>query len=346
MEKIVERVPQERVVAYDMVSRFFGDKKVIMFDIETTGLSPMKSFTYIIGVNVFEDGEWKIIQLFNDDGRSEPEMIRAFQQMLLDADILFEFNGDTFDIPYIQKRMDFVESKFHIRLTDNFDKIQSFDMMKIIRPYKFALGLPNIKQKTLEKYIGIDRVDMYNGGQLIDVYLGYLAMGDARSRRLVLQHNRDDMEGMIYLSSLLAIEGMAMGHFKLEDISTEAVPNSDRLKFVMKLKLDMSLNRPIATMAYGIDIYGHDNELELKAPILQGALNYYYGSTEKSGKEEREGYFVPMLKGGIDKLPGYKEKARDKNSFVMLDDAFLGNRDMLELYAKQVISEVLRFKGK
>ena len=158
-----------------------------MFDIETTGLSPFSSFTYIIGLNIIEDGQWKIIQLFNDDGRSEPELIRTFQSMIKDYDVLVEFNGDRFDIPYIEKRMNFIRQKFGISLTDNFRYIQPYDLMKCIKPYKFALGLPNIKQKTIEKYLGINRLDMYNGGQLIDVYLGYLATQDDKSRELVLQ---------------------------------------------------------------------------------------------------------------------------------------------------------------
>ena len=133
MEKIVEKIPAARLKGYDFISGYFKDKRVIMFDIETTGLSPMYSFTYIIGVNILVDGEWQIIQLFNDDGQSEPEMIREFMSMLKDYDVLVEFNGDRFDIPYIEKRMEMIERKFHISLTNNFSKIPSFDLMKCIR---------------------------------------------------------------------------------------------------------------------------------------------------------------------------------------------------------------------
>ena len=114
MEKIVEVVENDRIADYDLVKEYFGDRKVCMFDIETTGLSPVYSFTYIIGINIFEAGQWKIVQLFNDDGTSEPEMIRTFHSMIADYDVLMEFNGDRFDIPYIQKRMDTICSKFGI----------------------------------------------------------------------------------------------------------------------------------------------------------------------------------------------------------------------------------------
>ena len=346
MEKIIETIPYERVKDYDLIKAYFGDRKVCMFDIETTGLSPFKSFTYIIGVNVFEEGTWKIIQLFNDDGRSEPEMIRAFQAMIKDYDVLIEFNGDTFDIPYIQKRMSFIEEKFHIRLTDNFSSIQNFDLMKLVRPCKFSLGLPNIKQKTIEKYLGIDRVDMYNGGQLIDVYLGYLAMKDERSRSLVLRHNRDDMEGMIYLSSILALDMLKPENLSFKDISIVQIAGSERLKLVIELEFSKKFMRPVITTAEGIDMEISGSRVILKIPILVGSLKYYYGDSEKDGFSEASGYFVSTSGCTLDKVPLYKEKCKTKDSFVMLDDTFLGNHKLILEYAAKTADKVLKYRRK
>ena len=345
MEKIVEVVDSAKIEKYDMIRTYFGDKKVCMFDIETTGLSPFKSFTYIIGVNVFEDGQWKIIQLFNDDGKSEPEMIRCFMSMIKDYDVLVEFNGDTFDIPYIRKRMDFIESKFHIHLTDNFNEIESFDLMKMVRQYKFALGLPNIKQKTVEKYLGINRVDMYNGGQLIDVYLGYLAMKDMRSRELVLRHNRDDMEGMILISAMLAIGFIEKRKFSLQNLYTEKISNSERLMLCFDIKMDKSMVRPLITFADGIELRAEEDKATLMVPIQNASYNYYLGSSEKDGCVEKEGPFVPQLNCMVDGLPTYKAKCRDKNSYLLLDDTFLGNNDYMTKYISEVGGKVLKFKG-
>lgn len=346
MEKIIESVPQERINEYDLIRKYFGDRKVCMFDIETTGLSPLKSFTYIIGINVYEDGEWKIIQLFNDDGRSEPEMIRTFQAMLKDYDVLVEFNGDTFDIPYIRKRMSFIESKFHISLTDNFDNIESFDLMKLIRPCKFALGLPNIKQKTIEKYLGIDRVDMYSGGQLIDVYLGYLASQDDRSRELVLRHNRDDMEGMLYLSAILAIDMIRPENISIIDISTIQQHASDRLILVIKCKLNYMFIKAVITTAYGFDIDIRDDKLIFKAPIYVGELKHYLGKSEKDGYLEGEGYFVSQLDKELSGVLKYQEKRRDKESYIMLNDGFLGNQKSIIEYISIVTDKIIRFRKK
>ncbi|MCR5105236.1 MAG: ribonuclease H-like domain-containing protein [Eubacterium sp.] len=346
MEIIEEIVIPQKVQEYDMVNSFFKDKKVAMFDIETTGLSPMTSFTYIIGINVFENGKWKIIQLFNDDGKSEPEMISTFQKYLEDIDILIEFNGDTFDIPYIKKRMSAVNQKFHISLTDNFNTVETCDLLKIVRKYKYSLGLPNVKQKTVEKYLGIDRVDMYNGGQLIDVYLGYLAMRDEKSRSLVLQHNRDDMEGMIFLSSILKFEALISGDFKIEKISTEMKKNTEDLLLIINGRLEHPLNRDLFSTAYSIDVMAEENRLSIKIPVLSGNLKFYYGRSEKEGYDFCKGLFVPQPGFVTEKIPCFKYNFRDKTGYIRLSDDFLGNDENIYHYSVNICKNVMLFKGK
>ena len=344
MEKIVETIPKERIEAYDHTAAYFPGKKVCMFDIETTGLSPMNSFTYIIGVNIKVGDDWQIIQLFNDDGRSEPEMINAFFDIISDYDVLVEFNGDRFDIPYIEKRMNAITNKFHIKFDNGFNKIRSFDLMKCIKPYKYALGLPNIKQKTIEKYLGIDRVDTFNGGQLIDVYLNFLTTDDAKSRELVLRHNRDDMEGMLYLGGVLAIDMMTKGNLSLENFSVKDI--AGKLFFIMDLNLETGLTKHISSSSYGASIDAEDDWAGLRIPIFAGKLNYYLGTKEKDGAITKDGYFVTALNNYSGNSALYKDSARSKSGYVMLDDTFLGNEDLIVEYAKHMIYEIMKYNGK
>ncbi len=344
MEKIVEIVPYEKVKAYDLASSFFGDKKVCMFDIETTGLSPLKSFTYLIGINTFKDGCWQILQLFNDDGKSEPEMIRTLHSILEDMDVLISFNGETFDIPYIEKRTQSIEKAFHISLTNHFRDTKSFDILKDIRPYKFALGLPNLKQKTIEKYIGLNRVDMYNGGQLIDVYLGYLSAGDERSRRLVLQHNRDDMEGMIYITCMLGLDKMCRGDFLVTDIGTRTVNPDGRLELVIKAKAESPLVKPVCTSMDKMYLDAEGENITLRTPIYSGVMNYYYGATVKDGMDTVNGYFIQAPKNLDDSIPLYRERPKSKESYIMLDNSFMGESAHIKEYMSKMICDIMHFK--
>ena len=344
MEKIVETIPSDRVKDYDVVKSYFGDKKVCMFDIETTGLSPYSSFTYIIGINILKDSQWQIIQLFNDDGKSEPEMIRCFQDIIKEYDVLVEFNGDRFDIPYIQKRMGAIRQKFGIQLTDHLNKIQSFDLMKLIRPYRFALGLPNIKQKTIEKYLGINRLDMYNGGQLIDVYLGYLAMQDEKSRSLVLRHNRDDMEGMIFLSNILATQSMTEGRFEVTDLRTDF--SGGKLLLSMELKLENALKNKIYTSMLGTSLQAEGDSGLLQVPVFEGELIYFPEKNKKEGSQSYSGYFAPTFNNTPTGIAEYKDKPNSRETYVMLSDSFLGSRELIRQYAGALIDSVLRYNAK
>ena len=64
---------------------------------------------------------------------------------------LIHIYGDGFDIPYLLKccrRLD---------LPYNFDCIKSVDIYKKIKPYRKLLGLENMKQKSIEQFLGLAR---------------------------------------------------------------------------------------------------------------------------------------------------------------------------------------------
>ena len=348
MEKIVETLKKTDNLILDITEKYFSDRKVIMFDIETTGLSAQRSFTYIIGINVYENGHWTIIQLFNDDGMSESEMIDTFLKMLPDYDVLVEFNGDRFDIPYIRTRMDFISSKTGFRFKDTFNDIPTVDLMKVIKPYKFALGLPNIKQKTIEKYMDIHRIDMYNGGQLIDVYLSYLSALDNHSKSLVLQHNRDDMAGMIEILPVLSVEAFSNGFFDVSGINMVEKANKTQseyysgLNLVINLNLKMSLKKPIYTYSNGVSLEAEGHSATLSVPVFNRELFFFASNdTEPMGKSS---LFVPSFKNEIQCLAMYKEPKRSKEFFVELNDSFLGNPEAVKKYAELMTSDVLHAK--
>lgn len=339
MQIITEKVNDSLFPHINILDSIYPDKRIMMFDIETTGLSPDRSFIYLIGMNLKIDGEWNIVLLFNDDGKSEPEIIRYFQETLSRHDVLVEFNGDTFDINFVKRRMHIISTKLDITIPDHFDEVKPVDLMKLIRPYKFALGLPNIKQKTIERYLGVDREDKYNGGQLIDVYLSFLTDKSEYSKKLVLQHNRDDMEGMLYLLDIFAIEALSSGHFSIKNIGTTT--DAGILKFILELQLDNKLPRRIFSSSNGISFDGDGTTALIKAPITSGTLNYYYPGAGKAF-EEKEGYFVPALNAILTTIPQYKKEYKDKLTYIEMCDSFLGSEECLISYASEMCRLILK----
>ena len=290
MQIIDEILPATNPI-YQKIEEYYDPTEVLMFDIETTGLSASSSFIYLIGVNLKKDGCWHIIQLFNDDGMSEPEMISSFMDILGDYKYLIEFNGDTFDIPFVKKRLEYINRKQGSGIIDRFDFITRIDLYKLIRPFKKPLGLANLKQKTIERFLGLNRIDQMNGGELINVYFLYLTYKNKKYRSLLLQHNRDDMEGMFYLTDIFALERLSLGCLSFSDISiTTGSSLKLRLFFTPDIFPDMSFAATLGSKELSINkneassplliISGNAKEAYLSIPVSTGVFKFFYKDTK------------------------------------------------------------------
>ncbi len=225
--------------------------QIVFFDIETTGLSPKASSLYLIGAMHYDSSQnqWILTQWFADDYRSEATILEAFLEYLTSFQVLYHFNGATFDIPYILQKC----QKHHITIPDNlkelFENILSYqtlpegkgfsvDLLKEIRPLKKPLLLAKANQTALEHWLGIQREDKYNGGELITVYAEYMQKkilhpteADALEKVLLL-HNHDDMAGMLEVCSMLSFrENLSLTEPVLTNI--EETPSSLKITFLL-----------------------------------------------------------------------------------------------------------------
>lgn len=173
--------------------------KVLFFDIETTGFSPDSSYVYLIGCAFLDEGAVKLRQYFLDDISEEKQLIREFGEFCANFSMLVHYNGSTFDLPYLQKKVhrhqllgtyfcatavtdvscpetasDAFGTKAAAAISGAPQKErtvqQSFDIYKSLLPYKKSLGLKDLKQKTVEQFLHIPRKDVFGGGDLISVY--------------------------------------------------------------------------------------------------------------------------------------------------------------------------------
>ncbi len=191
--KIIDEIINCTTEGYP-IDRISGSPEDILFlDIETTGLSPKNSTIYLIGCAYYKNGTWNLKQFFADRRGDEEDIVRAFILFAKDYKVLMHFNGNRFDIPFIQFKCD----RFHIE--NVLDKLESIDIYKRIAPYKNLLGIPDCKQKTVELFLGIDRKDIYSGGELIKVYKDFLIDPDEEKYEVLLLHNADDVRGMFSL---------------------------------------------------------------------------------------------------------------------------------------------------
>ena len=87
------------------IDEYYNVYEIAAFDIETTGFSAETTSLYLIGCGFYSDDKWVVRQWFNDDGKSEADILNAFISFISDYKYLLHYNGDGFDIPYLTKKL-------------------------------------------------------------------------------------------------------------------------------------------------------------------------------------------------------------------------------------------------
>lgn len=188
-----------KILEYDEKLTFkskYYDEEAVFLDIETTGLSPMRSFIYLIGL-VFIDLKkmtMHITQLIAEDRDEEEEILKLMKERLKGYKTVVTYNGNSFDLPFIAKRSE----RYGIEPI----AMDSFDMYEKLRLHKDTLKLDGLKQKNIEKKLGITREDRYNGGECISFYKDYVKNKNQESFDRFLLHNYDDL---LYMPATMSI---------------------------------------------------------------------------------------------------------------------------------------------
>lgn len=214
---------------------------VLFFDIETTGLSARSAGLYLIGMLTYTDKKWTLLQFFCEDVADEPAVLQAFFELLRTKKTLISYNGDGFDIPFLRHMLE------QYGLPYSFDAVESFDLFKQFRPLKRLLGLPDLKLKSCERFLGIDREDRFTGGELIEVYFEWQKTKAPALLDTLLLHNAEDIANLPNLLPLLRYRALPhsdfqlRAHERLQDTGTPLV----HLSFTLLSPMPPSAHAPV-----------------------------------------------------------------------------------------------------
>ena len=281
---------------------------ILYFDIETTGLSANRSDLYLIGLGYIDDGIFYTIFLFNDDGQSEPEMLSEFAKYISSYKYIISYNGDTFDIPYMQTKM----SQFNIDC--NFDNIISIDIYKTTRKYKKLFNLSSVKQVDVENLVGFQRNIFISGGRLINTYKEYLSSSSENLLNDLMTHNHDDVRGLISITEFLNLP-MAYSHLDILEIRKA----DDSINFICAIP-DLPCRVTFANPDMCINTIG--NQLNVSVPVVHKTMNFYF-------KDYKNYYYLPMEGMAIHKSMAayvdnsHKERATKETAFTPVNDTFI-----------------------
>lgn len=182
---------------------YFGGMKLASADIETTGLSP-RSSRFVLGGLLLPsapqetqaEGTLRVHQFFAETLEQEQETLSAYLSALKKSDVLLTYNGQRFDLPFLKGRAGEAAKQLPFNL----------DLFLLVKNYSpIRKFLPNLKQKTVENYMGLwsSRKDEISGKESVELYYRYLAEGDPSVKRTILLHNHDDIVQLYRLLPVL-----------------------------------------------------------------------------------------------------------------------------------------------
>ncbi|PKM84116.1 MAG: hypothetical protein CVU86_08950 [Firmicutes bacterium HGW-Firmicutes-11] len=198
MDIVTESLEREWYRSRSFVD-YFGGLQPLVFDIETTGLSPFSS-QFVLGGTLRPMGSNLLVsQWFAESPAEEPDLLLQYRDVLQSSDVVISYNGNGFDLPFLKQRLSFYGFPF------DFSGIQSLDLYRVVQYYsKLRDTLPNLKQKTIETFLGSseERRDEISGQESVQLYNKYLRDRAPEDKQKILLHNRDDL---VQLASILRI---------------------------------------------------------------------------------------------------------------------------------------------
>ena len=284
-----------------------NDHKAIYVDIETTGFSRKNDVIYLIGFIYYENQDLIIEQFLCEKDADEYELLYKFNQVIKNYEQVIHFNGDNFDLPFIQERM-----KLY-RIKENLSTLNSLDFLKELRPLKKVLGTDNLKLKTMEKLAGYHRIDPFSGGELIQLYHSY-KNGDKAIESTFVLHNEEDMVGLYYLNVFRPL--ISLKKLNLSDKNYKLSIDESSLRYYLNIPIQLPHNYyDLRLVRDDYTLLLDSNGLTLQLPIVNGEYktyfedyqNYYYLTKEDYSIHESMASFVQSK---------YKKKATKHTAYT------------------------------
>lgn len=360
--KIIEKCLEGKSPNYP-IERLAKPEQILFINIETTGFTAKSSNLYLIGCIYFKNDSWNTIQWIAENYDEEVEVLQAFLEFSLGYTFFIHFNGNKFDIPYLQQKCEIYNIPFL------FEVFKGVDIYKRVKPYQSFMKLEDCKQKTLEGFLGIKRMETVAGGELINYYHDYVCNHSEELFDAIVLHNAETLLGMFDLIAILAIPdlfNLQVRVMKVQANYYNDYDNKKRQELILNLRFMTPLPVPLSYQANGCYFTGNDMNGMLKVPLCEGELKYFYSNY-------KDYYYIPSedtaihksVAGFVDKdnrkqataatcytrkvstylpewelvfTPFYKRSYRDKEIFFELTDEFKTSRESFNKYAEHILS--------
>lgn len=199
----------EKLFSSSVTDFYFKDMKIGVLDIETTGLNPSHN-KFILG-GIYDCVNFEMHQYFAENRTEESLALAGFLKRLSDFDMVITYNGKHFDLPFIEKRYNALsDNLIYASRENNYSygeekndniishptQLYNLDLYLVLNKYSpVKRFVPNLKQKTVENYMGLwqTRKDEISGSESVELYNEYEKTQDRLLCEKILLHNSDDV---------------------------------------------------------------------------------------------------------------------------------------------------------
>lgn len=293
MKHIIESW-DEKIFKSALFDFYFDEMKVGVLDIETTGLNPSRN-KFILGC-LYDVTKGELHQVLAESRAEEPVALAEYLKLIENVDVVITFNGRHFDIPFIEKRWGgCIRDVVYLRREEQGPAssvsagpaVYDLDIYQVLDKHSSLRKLlPNLKQKTVEDYMGfwMDREDEISGAESVELYNHYEATADPEAETRILLHNNDDVRQLTRLSKAITKSDFhkAMFHMGFPVKCGEHLLEVRNIKQTRNgLKVSgVQLRKPIEYMGFEfngqpLETRFHRGEFEFTAPmVLQDEIDY------------------------------------------------------------------------
>ena len=321
--KVIDKIIENFTLQYP-ITRLCPPEKALFLDIETTGFTARSSVLYLIGCAYYQDENWHTIQWMSENPSEQSEILDAFFDFAKTRNFLIHYNGNQFDLPYLTQKC------LQLELSHNFESFEGADVYRRLFPYKSFLNLLNLKQKTIEYFLSIDREDLFDGGELIAFYQDYVKHPTDGTLKTLLLHNEEDLKGMLSILPMLSY--FDAFHFPLTAKKVQAnhyrdVNDCHRMELILHAELPVPVPKEVTASKDGFYAKLSGSELSLRIPVFEEELKYYYSNY-------KEYYYLPAedlalhksVAAYVDK--SHREQATARNCYTRKPSAYLQEWDL------------------
>lgn len=341
IRKTIDSVPDLRPVSG-------SPEELMIFDIETTGLSARNHSVFLIGCIIFSpDGKsGELVQFFAESPEEESFILFEFCTLAANRHTLVHYNGQKFDLPFLR------EHALRCGMPDPFTAMRSVDIYRTVARFRNLLGLIDGKQQTAEAFLGTGRTENTSGRDVAVMHSSWMKDRNPRFLEAILAHNEADLRGVMSLIPLLSYDTLQEELpvvYRAEASTYTDYLGEARDEVILRFRFRTPVPRPVfgsRDACFFKAESGRDGtEGIVKIPLFSGELKYFYA-------DYHDYYYFPEQDQALHKsVAVYADRthrlpARPDNCYTRKNGAFLPEWDLFRtpFYKKDYQSAALFFE--